>query len=180
MNPSRTFVALRDRLAKATASMLLASCAGAAWSAEADAASEAAASGAALPASGAVAASAAQPAPTQSQGALGATALRERFDSLHDDLQHNAFGRPLVLQATQSGDRLLGEVYAQIDTPFAQLEPTLEGTDHWCGILVLHLNVKRCHAEPNGLDMALGRKFDQPADDAYRLHFDYHQGSATP
>jgi len=85
-----------------------------------------------------------------------------------------------VLQATQSGDRLLGEVYAKVDTPFPQLEQALEGTDHWCAILILHLNVKRCHAEPRGLDMALGRKFDQPADQAYRLHFDYRLGSATP
>ena len=47
------------------------------------------------------------------------------------------------------------------------------GTDNWCGILILHLNVKMCHAQPAGLDMALGRKYDQPVDDAYKLHFDY-------
>jgi hypothetical protein len=118
--------------------------------------------------------------PSEPQGALGAAALRGRYDGLHEELQHNAFGRPLVLQATQNGDRLLGEVYAKLDTPFAQLAQALEGTDHWCAILILHLNVKRCHAEAHGLDMALGRKFDQAADDAFQLHFDYRLGSATP
>jgi hypothetical protein len=165
----RVRVPIRVRVRACIAVLLLCGVAGTAWSVEA-ASSAAPASAGALPSSGLA----------EAQGALGATALRERFERLHDELQHNAFGRPLVLQATQSGDRLLGEVYAQVDTPFAQLEQALVGTDHWCAILILHLNVKRCSAQPRGLDMALGRKYDQPADEAYRLHFDYHLASAAP
>ena len=109
----------------------------------------------------------------QDAPASGAAALHAKFDSLQDKLAHNAYGRPLVLQSTQSSDRLEGEVYARVDQPYAMVQKGLQGTDNWCGILILHLNVKMCHAQPTGLDMALGRKYDQPVDDAYKLHFDY-------
>ncbi len=105
--------------------------------------------------------------------AQDAAALHARFDALQDKLAHNAYGRPLVLQSTQTSDRLEGEVYARVDQPYAAVQKGLEGTQNWCGILILHLNVKMCHALPAGLDMALGRKYDQPVDDAYKLHFDY-------
>jgi hypothetical protein len=107
------------------------------------------------------------------QDVSGAAALRAKFESLQDKLAHNPYGRPLVLQSTQSSDRLEGEVYARVDQPYAAVQKGLQGTDNWCGILILHLNVKMCHAQPAGLDMALGRKYDQPVDDAYKLHFDY-------
>jgi hypothetical protein len=105
--------------------------------------------------------------------AQDAAALHAKFDELQDKIAHNAYGRPLVLQSTQSGDHLEGEVYARVDQPYPMVQKALQGTDNWCGILILHLNVKMCHAQPAGLDMALGRKYDQPVEDAYRLHFDY-------
>jgi len=105
--------------------------------------------------------------------AQDAASLHTRFEALQDKLAHNPYGRPLVLQSTQASDRLEGEVYARVDQPYAAVEKALQGTQNWCGILILHLNVKMCHAQPAGLDMALGRKYDQPVDDAYKLHFDY-------
>jgi len=105
--------------------------------------------------------------------AQDAATLHAKFDSLQDKLAHNPYGRPLVLQSTQTSDRLEGEVYARVDQPYPAVQKALQGTENWCGILILHLNVKMCHAQPAGLDMALGRKYDQPVDDAYKLHFDY-------
>jgi len=105
--------------------------------------------------------------------AQDAASLHAKFDSLQDKLAHNAYGRPLVLQSTQTSDRLEGEVYARVDQSYPLVRKALQGTGNWCGILILHLNVKMCHAQPTGLDMALGRKYDQPVDDAYKLHFDY-------
>ena len=115
----------------------------------------------------------------QDAPAPGAEALHAKFESLQDKLAHNAYGRPLVLQSTQSSDRLEGEVYARVDQPYAMVQKGLQGTDNWCGILILHLNVKMCHALPTGLDMALGRKYDQPVDDAYKLHFEYKTSAST-
>ncbi len=103
----------------------------------------------------------------------GGTALHARFDALKDSLAHNAFGKPLVLQSTQASDRLEGQIYARVDQPYAAVQKALQGTDNWCGLLILHLNVKMCHAQPTGLDMALGRKYDQPVSEAYKLHFNY-------
>jgi len=112
--------------------------------------------------------------------AQDAAALHAKFDTLQDKLAHNAYGRPLVLQSTQTSDRLEGEVYARVDQPYPVVQKALQGTDNWCGILILHLNVKMCHAQPAGLDMALGRKYDQPVDDAYKLHFDYKPAANGP
>lgn len=109
--------------------------------------------------------------------AQDAAALRATFDSLQDKLAHNAYGRPLVLESTQTSDRLEGDVYARVDQPYPAVRRALQGTSNWCGILILHLNVKMCHAQPAGLEMALGRKYDQPVDDAYKLHFDYRLAS---
>ncbi len=111
--------------------------------------------------------------------AQDAAALHAKFDSLQDKLLHNAYGRPLVLQSTQESDHLQGEIYARVDQPYPMVQKSLQGTDNWCGILILHLNVKMCHALPAGLDMALGRKYDQPVQDAYSLHFDYKLASST-
>ncbi len=108
----------------------------------------------------------------------GAAALHARFDALKDQIAHNAYGRPLVLQSTQASDHLEGQVYARVDQPYAMVQKALQGTDNWCGILILHLNVKMCHPLPTGLDLALGRKYDQPVEDAYRLHFDYKLAAA--
>jgi hypothetical protein len=110
----------------------------------------------------------------------GAAALRTRYDGLGDKLAHNAFGRPVVLESKQDSDRLQGEIVARVDQPFPMVQKALQGTDNWCSILILHLNVKMCHALPAGLDMALGRKYDQPVDDAYKLHFDYKLEVAAP
>ena len=113
-------------------------------------------------------------------GANGPAALRAHFDALKDRLAHNAFNRPMVLDSTQSSDYLQGEIYARVDAPYAGVEKALQGTDNWCSILILHLNVKMCHAQPAGLDMALGRKYDQPVEQAYKLHFDYKLDAAGP
>jgi hypothetical protein len=109
-----------------------------------------------------------------------AAALRARYDAASETIARNAFGRPLALESTQTGDRLEGRIIARLDQPYAAVQQALRGTGHWCSILILHLNVKMCHAQPSGLDMALGRKYDQPVDDAYRLHFDYRLDADGP
>lgn len=138
------------------------------------------AAGAEDAASGAASSAASADAAPKSTGALGAAALRARYDGLKDQLAHNAYGRPLVLESTQKSDYVEGEVYARVDQPYPMLEKALQGTDNWCGILILHLNVKMCHALPAGLDMALGRKYDQPVEQAYKLHFDYRLDASGP
>jgi hypothetical protein len=109
--------------------------------------------------------------------AQDAAALRSKHEALRDKLASNAFQRPLVLESVQALGDLRGEVYAVVEQPFGVVGPALQGMPHWCDVLMLHLNVKGCaHAgKPPAevLSMVVGRKFDQPLEDAYKVDFAY-------
>ena len=119
------------------------------------------------------------PAPALAQDA---NALRSKHAALHEKLANNQFGRPLVLESIETSGDLRGDIYAHVDHPFATVQQALQSIDHWCDILILHLNVKRCRL--NGANKALslnvGRKFDQPIEDAYELEFGWRLAAATP
>ena len=114
--------------------------------------------------------------------AQDANALHARHTALHDKFASNQFGRPLVLESTQTSGDLRGDVYAIVDHPFSAVSQAMQSIDHWCDILILHLNVKRCKANPTGKAIALrvGRKFDQPIDDAFELDFKYRVAASSP
>jgi hypothetical protein len=62
------------------------------------------------------------------------------------------------------------------------VQQALQSADHWCDILILHLNVKRCRAGGGAaktLNLSVGRKFDQPVEDAYQLNFAYRVVATT-
>jgi hypothetical protein len=116
-------------------------------------------------------------APAHAQDAAG---LKARHDSLKEKLANNPFQRPLVLESAQSSGDLKGDVYAVVDQPFSVVGPALKGMDQWCELLILHLNVKGCTyaGKPPAevLSLVVGRKFDQPLDDGYKVAFNF----ATP
>ena len=113
--------------------------------------------------------------------AQDASALKARHAALQDKFATNQFGRPLVLESKESPDDLKGDVYAVVEHPFATVQQALQSSEHWCDILILHLNVKRCRAgTPKSLSLSVGRKFDQPIEDAYALEFVYRVVATTP
>lgn len=106
----------------------------------------------------------------------GPGALRARYDELRDELRHNAFGRALHVDSSERGDMLKGDVYAVLEHPFAKVSGALAQPDDWCDVLLLPFNTKYCRAAErnNGaamLQVRIGRKYDQPVEDAYRLDF---------
>jgi hypothetical protein len=114
--------------------------------------------------------------------AQDAATLKARYASLQDKFASNQFGRPLVLESTQSSGDLKGDVYAIVEHPFSTVQQALVSPEHWCDILILHLNVKRCKASagaPKTLSLNVGRKFDQPIEDAYELNFKYRVGASS-
>ena len=119
-------------------------------------------------------------APAQAQDAA---ALRAKHDSLQAELANSPFQRPLVLESTMSSGDLKGEVYAIVDQPFSVTGPALQGMDHWCDLLILHLNVKHCSAAgtaPNEvLSLIVGRKFDQPLSDGHKVRFAYSMPASS-
>ncbi|HSC65335.1 MAG TPA: hypothetical protein VLD35_16965 [Caldimonas sp.] len=114
--------------------------------------------------------------------AQDAATLRARHSALQDKFAHNQFGRPLVLESTETSGDLKGDVYAVVDHPFAMVTQALQTPEHWCDILILHLNVKRCRVSGGAtkmLNLRVGRKFDQPIEDAYQLDFAYRVVAST-
>lgn len=113
--------------------------------------------------------------------------LQAKYVELTPRLARNPFKRPLVLLSDASSTMLKGDVYAVVDHPFNQVSSSLAGPAHWCDVLILHLNTKYCRAVngTNGvagttLNVSVGKKFDQPLEDAYRVAFSYRQGVITP
>lgn len=115
--------------------------------------------------------------------ALDAESLTARHAALREQLASNQFKRPLYLESLEAGGRLKGDIYTQIEQPFGEVAPALQGMDHWCGILILHLNVKGCRASSpkagDTLSVSIGRKFDQPLGDAYGFEFLYRVVTAS-
>ena len=107
--------------------------------------------------------------------AQDANALRSRHAALHEKFVNNQFSRPLVLESTETSGDLRGDVYTIVDHPFTTVQQALQSIDHWCDILILHLNVKQCktNAAARTIALRVGRKFDQPVQDAYELAFKY-------
>jgi hypothetical protein len=113
-----------------------------------------------------------------------AASLRARYAALQPQLADNPFRRPLHLESRQQAGTLKGDIYAVIEQPYAVVGPALQGAAQWCEILILHINVKRCRASDTNagatLRVHLGRKFDQPLDDAYPVQFSYRVSAARP
>ena len=117
-----------------------------------------------------------------SASAQDANAMRARHASLSEQLAKNQFQRQLHLESTQNSGDLKGEVYAVVEQPFSVVGEALQGMDHWCDLLILHLNVKSCAftAKPaDVLSLYVGRKFDQPLEDAYRVNFSFRVVAAN-
>jgi len=108
--------------------------------------------------------------------------LRAKHDSLKQQLAASPFGRPLLLQSNESAGEPHGDVYAVADHPFRAVGTALQRAEHWCDVLLLQTNIKRC--APSGsppsqsLQVAIARKSAQPADGAFQVEFKYAVKSA--
>lgn len=119
------------------------------------------------------------------QAYAGPGALRARYDELREQLRHNGFHRALYVDSSERGDTIQGDVYAVLDYPFAKVSSTLRQPDDWCEVLLLPFNTKYCRAAGSGnggaaLHVRIGRKYDQPVQDAYRLDFMLQPVASTP
>lgn len=108
-----------------------------------------------------------------------ASALLGDYTRLTPALTNNAFGQPMVLQSTESATGLSGNIYAVVPYPFAAVMTEMKSADHWCDVMILHINTKYCHAVagPQGtrLLVNIGKKTPQAMADASRLVFRYNE-----
>jgi hypothetical protein len=112
------------------------------------------------------------------QGGDSAASLRAKYTELQPRLNDNQFQKPLYLESSESaGKAVVGDVYAVLDHSFATAAPALSDAGNWCDILLLPANTKYCHASAGGqgsvLDVRIGRKPDQPVEQAYQLKFSH-------
>ena len=133
-----------------------------------------------------ISAAAAQSDPAASVPAAGTpvATLRAKYAALEQPLQQNQFKRPLVLESTETPKRVTGDVYAVVDYPFDAVKTGLNDPDHWCDVMLLHLNTKYCHAvagtSGTTLRVNIGKKTPEKLADATRVEFDYKVAAATP
>lgn len=110
-------------------------------------------------------------------------ALRAKYLELSSKLTNNQFQRALYLNSAETSHDLIGEIYAVVDYPFSTVNSALYNPAHWCDVLILHINVKHCHASNNQsatvLSVNLGKKYDQPLADTYQVDFNYKQVIST-
>ena len=101
-------------------------------------------------------------------------ALLAKHQSLKPALAGSPFQRPLVLQSDNARPAApQGDVYAVVDHPYATVKQALQRPASWCDVLMLQHNVKRCVPNGNALQVAIGRKHDQPVEDAFQVDFHY-------
>jgi len=116
--------------------------------------------------------------------AQSAALLSARYEALRGQLSQNPYRRPLYMESSEISGGVSGDVFAIVDYPFSTTEGALNGPEQWCDILSLHLNTKFCRVSTAGpgkvLNVAIGRKFDQPLDKAYRVDFAFDVVAGTP
>lgn len=118
------------------------------------------------------------------QSDAAATNLRDKYKELTKQLSNNQYQRQLYLNSEESSNDLKGEIYAVVDYPFIKVNEALNNPDHWCDALILHVNIKYCHASTTRsgriLTVDIGNKLGQSLADAYRVNFNYRGLAKTP
>ena len=107
--------------------------------------------------------------------------MRTRLAVLGPSLAHNPFHRPLHLESTEGSTSVSGEIAAVIDHPFAVASAALHLPAQWCDVLILHFNTKYCRPAGSALlQVSIGKKHDQPVEDAHRFEFVFRLAARTP
>lgn len=103
--------------------------------------------------------------------AQDAGALRARHTALQAQLATSPFGRPLHVESTLNGGTHKGDIHAVVDQPYAAVSAALSRPGHWCDILTLQVNIKRCQASNESLLAFITRKPRHGVGDAHQIDF---------
>jgi hypothetical protein len=110
--------------------------------------------------------------------------LQATYAAMAGELAASPFKRPLLMRSQQLQDGLVGDIYAVLDHPIALVRAELSVAAHWCDIMLLHSNVKYCHAASDGtlprLTVNIGTKEPQELARSSRADFSFQAVSATP
>ena len=114
-----------------------------------------------------------------STGEHNAAALLERHQALASQLSSNAYERPFYLESAETSSMVTGNAYAVLNSPFNTVSTTFKSPNHWCDVMILHINTKYCRASPGSnpvtLKVYVGKKTPQTLQDAFPLDFAMRQ-----
>jgi hypothetical protein len=113
------------------------------------------------------------------QAHADAGSLRAKYGELRDELRNNAYQRQLYIDSAESANGLQGDVYAVLEHPFEKVKESLKDPDAWCDIMLLPFNTKYCHATEDRLAVRIGRKYNQPVEQAYKIDFRFQNAAAS-
>ncbi|HEY8360277.1 MAG TPA: hypothetical protein VIL30_22715 [Ramlibacter sp.] len=112
-----------------------------------------------------------------------AGALRAKHGELREQLRTNVYQRALHIDSTEAPNSLQGDVYAVLDHPFERVRDSLKEPAAWCDVMLLPFNTKYCRASDAGgdqrLSVRIGRKYNQPAEQAFKIDFQFRNTAAT-
>ena len=100
-------------------------------------------------------------------------------------LAASPLGRPLLIESAELPGGLRGEVFAEIDQPFAQVVQALARPSNWCEMMLLHVNNRRCRMTKGeggapGLELAVVRRYDLPVESAFILRLALRTDQGEP
>jgi len=120
------------------------------------------------------------PPSTSEQNAI---ALLERHQALASQLSSNVYERPLYLESIETSSMVTGNAYAVLNFPFSTVSSTFKSPNHWCDVMILHINTKYCRAVPGSnpvtLKVHVGKKTPQTLQDSFPLEFAMRQVSTS-
>jgi hypothetical protein len=108
-----------------------------------------------------------------------AGSLRAKYGELKDEMRSNSYGRQMYIDSADGNNVLQGDVYAVLDHPYEKVREALQDPNAWCDIMLLPFNTKACQANGGRLSVRIGRKYNQPVDQAYRIDFGFNNVAAT-
>lgn len=83
-----------------------------------------------------------------------AAELRQQHQQLATALAASEFGRPLLLESSESSHRAEGRVLAVLEVPMSQVL-ALASAARWCEVLMLHQTTRRCQVLSQGREIEL-------------------------
>lgn len=104
--------------------------------------------------------------------------LRARHAELREPLRNNPYQRQMHIDSSEADGKLQGDIYAVLEHPFDRVSTALKDPNAWCDIMLLPFNVKYCRAADERLHVRIGRKYNQPVEQAFRIDFQF-QGIAA-
>jgi hypothetical protein len=112
------------------------------------------------------------------QALADAGALRARHADLREELRNNPYQRQVHIDSTETSSSLQGDIYAVLEHPFERVSASLKDPAAWCDIMLLPFNTKYCRAADDRLAVRIGRKYNQPVEQAYKIDFQFRNVAA--